>query len=87
VTGLVVDSGASVTTVVPVLEGYMDASRVKRLNIAGNHITQRLRHLVQFKGHDVSGSSDALFQKMKERCCYTAVNIERETMVRTHTVA
>lgn len=84
-TGLVVDSGATQTTVTPVLEGYVDNARMKRLPVAGDHVTRRLRTLVRQKcsSYAVATASDALFERMKERTCYAAVNLERETAVRT----
>jgi actin-related protein 2 len=84
-TGLVVDSGATQTTIVPVLEGYVDVAHMKRLSIAGDAVTGRLRQLVRQKcaSYAVATAGDALFERMKERTCYVAVNLERETAVRS----
>ena len=83
-TGLVVDSGASQTTVTPVLEGYCDVAHMRRLAVAGDHVTRRLRQLTQAQCSSYSGAAanDALYERMKERCCYAAVNMQRETAVR-----
>lgn len=86
-TGIVVDAGATQTMVAPVLEGYVDTARMKRLHVGGDAVTRRLRQLVQQKvsSYDVAAArsaDDALFERMKERCCYVAVHMDREMAVR-----
>jgi hypothetical protein len=70
------------TTIVPVIEGYADSARAKRLCIAGDHVTQRLGELVQRTGPDAAWGYDPGIEQMKIRCCYTAVDLARETAVR-----
>ena len=86
-TGVVVDAGATQTTVTPVLEGYVDTARMRRMHVAGDAVTRRLRQLVQQKvnSYDVAAArcgDDALFERMKARCCYVAVQLDREMKVR-----
>jgi actin-related protein len=83
-TGLVVDSGASMTTIVPVLEGCVDPAREKRLCVAGDQITQRLGEMVQRTGPSAGWGFDLAIERMKIRCCYTAVDLARETAVCPH---
>ena len=45
-TGLVFDSGDGVSHVIPVVEGYVQAHAVRRLNLAGRHVTNYLVRLL-----------------------------------------
>jgi actin-related protein 2 len=46
----VVDSGDGVTHVIPILDGYIIDHLIKRVNLAGKFITERLSHLLFLKG-------------------------------------
>src|ERR1043165_9859970 len=46
-TGVVVDSGDGVTHIVPVWEGICPPTLIKRLNVAGRHMTRYLIKLLQ----------------------------------------
>jgi hypothetical protein len=48
-TGVVVDSGDGVTHIVPVWEGICPPLLIKRLNVAGRHITRHLIKLLQVR--------------------------------------
>ena len=106
-TGLVVDSGATQTSVIPVLDGWTNVARIRRVPVAGDTVTRRLQLLVQHKigmarsngprsnsnpadvgpNAGASGLSEAVFARMKERCCYVAVNPEDEVRVRCTSLA
>lgn len=51
-TGLVLDSGDGVSHTVPVFEGYTLQPSVKRANVAGHLITNKLQHLLQSANQD-----------------------------------
>ena len=47
----VVDSGDGVTHVIPILDGYIMNHLIKRINLAGKFITERLSNLLFLKGN------------------------------------
>eukprot|EP01083_Nonionella_stella_P186069 680330_1 len=53
-TGVVVESGHSVTHIVPIYEGYPLRDKFKTMNIAGNYITDYMEYLLAKKGHSLS---------------------------------
>ena len=78
-TGLVVDSGAGVTHIVPIIDGKPITHAIERIDLAGHHITQHLQHLLSKKGHKFSTSVQKEFVKeMKEKYCYIANDSEKE---------
>jgi actin-related protein len=80
--GIVVDSGAAVTHIVPVMDGIADHHHTRRLQLAGDHVTNRLRHLLAKRGYALPGGMAGGVAAMKERCCYVAVDYARELVVR-----
>lgn len=77
-----VDSGATSTTVVPVFDYVADPAHARRVGVAGDDVTARLCQLMQRSGTHAAGVQDAAMERLKERCCYTAVDVQRETAVR-----
>jgi len=78
-TGVVVDSGDGVTHVVPVWEGICPPQLIKRLNIAGRHITRYLIKLLQIRGYAFNRSADfETVRLIKERFCYVGYDLEVE---------
>lgn len=79
-----VDSGAAVTHIVPVFEGISDPHQIKRLNVAGDHVTKRLANLLCMRGYSISSAhvTSGALQRLKERCCYVAVDYAQELSVR-----
>lgn len=78
-TGCVVDSGDGVTFAVPVYEGYGLSQQIRRMNIAGRHITRYLISLLQLKGYDLNRSADFdTARQIKESLCYVAYDMEKE---------
>ena len=45
-TGIVFDSGDGVSHVIPVVDGYIQKHAVRRLNLAGRHVTNYLVRLL-----------------------------------------
>lgn len=85
-TGLVVDSGAAATHIVPVSDGHSDPHQIKRLCIAGDHVTQRLSELLLAHGYCITAGHSAALRVLKERCCYVAASYSQELEVRTCTI-
>jgi len=78
-TGVVVDSGDGVTHIVPVWEGICPPNLIKRLNVAGRHITRYLIKLLQLRGYAFNRTADfETVRDIKERLCYVAYDLELE---------
>jgi len=78
-TGVVVDSGDGVTHVVPVWEGICPPTLIKRLNVAGRHITRHLIKLLQVRGYAFNRSADfETVRQIKEKLCYVGYDLEVE---------
>jgi actin-related protein 2 len=78
-TGVVVDSGDGVTHIVPVWEGVCPPGLIKRLNVAGRHITRWLIKLLQLRGYAFNSSADfETVRQIKEKLCYVGYDLEVE---------
>jgi len=78
-TGVVVDSGDGVTHVVPVWEGICPPTLIKRLNVAGRHITRQLIKLLQVRGYAFNRSADfETVRLIKEKLCFVGYDLEVE---------
>jgi len=78
-TGVVVDSGDGVTHIVPVWEGICPPTLIKRLNVAGRHITKYLIKLLQVRGYAFNRSADfETVRQIKEKLCYVGYDLEVE---------
>lgn len=78
-TGFVVDSGDGVTHLVPVYEGFVEPALVKRVNLAGRHVTDMLMKLLVGQGHPLNSTADfETVREMKQRLCYVAYDFEAE---------
>jgi len=78
-TGVVVDSGDGVTHVVPVWEGICPPTLIKRLNVAGRHITRQLIKLLQVRGYAFNRSADfETVRLIKEKLCFAGYDLEVE---------
>lgn len=71
VTALVLDSGFSATTAVPVINGKEVASAARRLSLGGKALTNLLKQIVSFRSWNMSDEG-AVINAVKERCCYVA---------------
>ena len=75
-TGVVVDSGDGVTHIVPVWEGICPPLLIKRLNVAGRHITRYLIKLLQVRGYAFNRSADfETVRQIKEKVCYVGYDL------------
>eukprot|EP01006_Ploeotia_vitrea_P035636 TRINITY_DN65915_c11_g7_i1.p1 TRINITY_DN65915_c11_g7~~TRINITY_DN65915_c11_g7_i1.p1 ORF type:complete len:387 (+),score=225.82 TRINITY_DN65915_c11_g7_i1:152-1312(+) len=78
-TGVVVDSGDGVSHVVPVWEGVVPPQLIKRLNVAGRHITTHLIKLMQLRGYAFNRTADfETVRQIKEELCYVGYDLEVE---------
>lgn len=73
-TGLAVDVGDTVTTAVPIVEGHCDAHAIRRMELGGRDVTDRLVTLLRKEGHSLFGSSSErqVVRRIKERIGYVA---------------
>mmetsp|Transcript_15821 Transcript_15821/g.25309 ORF Transcript_15821/g.25309 Transcript_15821/m.25309 type:complete len:251 (+) Transcript_15821:71-823(+) len=70
-TGVVLDSGDGVSHCVPVWEGLLVPRWIKRLDVAGRNVTERLIKLLQARGHNFHRSADMdTVRQIKEKHCY-----------------
>jgi len=76
-TGVVVDSGDGVSHIVPVWDGVCPPNLIKRLNVAGRHITRYLIKLLQVRGYAFNRSADfETVRQIKEKLCYVACDLD-----------
>lgn len=78
-TGVVVDTGDGVTHVVPVYEGFVPQHLIRRLDVAGRHMTQYLIKLLLLRGYAFNRTADfETVRQIKEKLCYVAYEPEME---------
>ena len=78
-TGVVVDTGDGVTHVVPVWDGFVPQQLIRRLDVAGRHITQYLIKLLMLRGYAFNRTADFdVVRQIKEKFCYVALDIGQE---------
>ena len=74
--GIILDSGDGVTHCIPISSGYLLHPFIKRLDIAGRHITEYLIRLLQIKGYAFNSSSDfESVREIKEKYCFVSCDI------------
>jgi actin-related protein 2 len=65
-TGLVVDTGDGVTHIVAVYDGFVPQNLIRRLDVAGRHITQYMTDLLLLRGYAFNRTATSkLFVKSK----------------------
>eukprot|EP00300_Choanocystis_sp_HF-7_P011482 c17480_g1_i1.p1 GENE.c17480_g1_i1~~c17480_g1_i1.p1 ORF type:complete len:397 (-),score=115.64 c17480_g1_i1:46-1236(-) len=85
-TGVVVDSGDGVTHIVPVYDGFAIPHLVKRLDVAGRHLTKYLIKLLQLRGYSFNRDADfETVRQIKEALCYVGYDnaLERQLALET----
>ncbi|QPG75766.1 hypothetical protein FOA43_003126 [Brettanomyces nanus] len=76
-TGVVVDSGDGVTSIVPVYEGFAIPGSIKRINLGGRDITKRLQIELMRSGYSLTSSSEfEIVRSMKERLGFVAPELQ-----------
>eukprot|EP01064_Diplonema_japonicum_P010961 TRINITY_DN181_c2_g1_i1.p1 TRINITY_DN181_c2_g1~~TRINITY_DN181_c2_g1_i1.p1 ORF type:complete len:416 (+),score=104.67 TRINITY_DN181_c2_g1_i1:63-1250(+) len=82
--GCVVDAGDGVTHVIPIYEGHYapqssTEANVKRLDLAGHALTERMLELLQRRGYALNKTADFdTVRQVKEKFCYVAVDFALE---------
>ena len=74
---------------IPVYEGYGLPNLIKRLNVAGRHVTRQLINLLQLRGYSLNRSADFdTARQIKERLCYVGYDlaVERKLAQETTTL-
>ena len=74
-TGIVIDSGATMTHIVPIVEGRMNVDAVEKTNLGGRDVTSHMKQL--FCGgssgqHAIAISLDTA-RDIKHQCAYRVV--------------
>lgn len=78
-TGVVVDTGDGVTHVVPVYDGFVPQNLIRRLDVAGRHITNYFIKLLMLRGYAFNRTADfETVRQIKEKVCYVAYDIQQE---------
>jgi len=78
-TGVVVDTGDGVTHCVPVYDGFVPRHLIRRLDVAGRHITSYLIKLLLLRGYALNRTADfETARQIKEKLCYVALDPSRE---------
>ena len=67
-TGVVIESGHNKTNIIPIMYGYLIHDKIRRMEIAGEHITNYLSRLLLLKGYKFFYTVDYEFIKqIKEK--------------------
>ncbi|KAG6854285.1 hypothetical protein C0991_008533 [Blastosporella zonata] len=74
---VVIDSGFSYTHVVPILNGNIIWSAVKRLDVGGKLLTNQLKELVSFRQWNMMDET-YIMNDVKESCCYVSQNFKSD---------
>jgi len=78
-TGVVLDSGDGVTHVIPIFANYLLPHQIKRLDVAGRHITNYLTRLLQIKGYAFNSTADfETVREIKEKYCFVSCDINAD---------
>lgn len=78
-TGVVVDTGDGVSHVIPVYDGFVPQNLIRRLDVAGRHITRYLIKLLLLRGYAFNRTADfETVRQIKEKLCYVAHDIGME---------
>lgn len=87
--GLVLDVGDTVCTALPIAQGHCDIHAMRRIDIGGRDVTDRLLTLLRKSGASLFATSSErqAVRRMKERLCYTAVSPSEEELRATESNA
>ena len=88
-TGVVVDSGDGVTHIVPVYEGFALPQSIRRLDVAGRHLTEYMIKLLLLRGYTFNRTADfEVVREIKEKVCYVGYDLalEKKLALETTTV-
>ena len=78
-TGIILDSGDGLTHCIPIFDDYILTQNIKRLDIAGRHVTEYLIKLLQMKGYAFNSSADfESVREIKEKYCFVSCDIDSD---------
>ena len=87
-TGIVIDSGEGCTHCTPVFESYGIKKAMRQVQLGGRDLTAHLLRLLQRRGYHLNPLADFdTVRLIKEKCCYTAVNLQQEKRLANETTA
>src|SRR5207253_1261653 len=76
-TGLVFDAGDGVSHCIPIYEGMPLYDQIKRLNVAGRHVTEYLIKLLLLRGYAFNSSADfETVREIKEQLAYVSYDLK-----------
>ncbi|KAJ2630388.1 Arp2/3 complex subunit, actin nucleation center [Coemansia sp. RSA 1290] len=85
-TGVVIDSGDGVTHIIPVYQGFSLPNSIKRLDVAGRHVTRYLIKLLQLRGYAFNRTADfETVRQIKEKVCYVSYDLDLDKKLATET--
>ena len=86
--GLVLDSGDGVTHCIPVYQGFLLRPFVRRINMAGRHVTNYLIKLLLLRGYAFNSTADfELVRELKEAACYVSCDLKKDRKIADETTA
>ena len=74
-TGVVLDSGDTITQFMPVYEGYGINHATEAVQIGGRDVTERLKNLLSYQGKTLATTAEfQIVKEIKEKHCFLKHN-------------
>ena len=86
-TSCILDSGDGVSNIIPIVDGYVINSRIKKSELAGKEVTKYLTKLLFLKGYAFNSSADfETVKEIKEKLCFVSSDIALDRKLANETV-